>query len=136
MAWYRDIDVGQEPFDAGLDGNGRLMFKFNILAVKRPSTTFIQEIVTRLATQGVGTFGTSLFASTQARVPDGDGPYLQVIETGGTAPDRTHNAAPAPGYQHPGAQITARAKTHAAARGMALAAYAALQIRNLELSDT
>lgn len=35
--FYREINPLQEPFDLGLDQNGRAQVAFNIMAIKRPS---------------------------------------------------------------------------------------------------
>lgn len=89
---------------------------------------FIDDLVVLLVSAGVGVYGTNIFASSKSQVPDGDGPFLSVKETGGTSPDGTHNAVAfgLPGYQQPGAQLLARALTSTAARAMADAAYAAV----------
>jgi len=132
VTWYREIDVVQEPFDLGLDANGRAVVAFNVRAIKGPSATFEQELVARLVAAGVGSAGSTIFVSSSAAIPDGDGPYLTVTATGGLAPERTQAELPA--YQRPSAQIAVRARTYAAARDRARAAYQALVgVRNVDL---
>lgn len=136
--WYREIAVLQEPFDMGPDERGRQRVGFNVLAVKRPSATFPEELITLLVAAAVGTKATAsgnIFLSTGVSLPAGDGPYLSIIETGGTAPLRTQNAVATPAYQRPSAQIVVRAATYTAARTMARAAYNALVgVRNRTVS--
>ena len=97
---------------------------------------FLDEIATRLAAQSVGTVGTNIFKGSRAMIPNGDGPYLSLTETGGTAPGRIHNVATAH-PQRPSAQVAVRAKNYATARAMAHAAYNALDgVSNTTLSGT
>jgi hypothetical protein len=83
---------------------------------------FHLEIIGRFVSQGVGTYvGSSrnIFSGSKAVIPDGDGGYLSVIETGGTGPARTQANA----TQRPGAQIVGRSKNPITARALAVAAY-------------
>jgi hypothetical protein len=132
-AWYREINVNQEPFDIGLDKNGRSMYSFNIAVVKASSDEFLEEIIGLLVAAGVGVFGTDIFGGTNAKLPDPDvtDPILTVKATGGATPERTHNEIAPPAYQRPSAQIVARGVSQSAARTMARDAYNALVgIRN------
>ena len=54
---------------------------------------FLDEIKDRLVAQGVGTYGSNIFLGSKAVIPTGDGPYLSIIETGGTGAIRTHGTA-------------------------------------------
>jgi len=131
MTWYREIEALQEPFDLGLDNNQMAKVVFNIMAYKGPSTTFIEETVKLLVDAGVGTYNTNIFSTSSKDIPIGDGPYLSIIETGGTFPERTHNDTAAPAFQRPTAKLVVRAKTYAAARTMSRAAYNVLvAVRN------
>lgn len=97
---------------------------------------FLDEIMARLVAQGVGVKGSNIFLGSGAEIPTGDGPYLSIIETGGSAPTRVHNAAGAH-TQRPTAQLTSRAKSYNSARNMAKAAYDALDgVFNTTLSGT
>lgn len=93
---------------------------------------FLDEIAAKLVAAHVGVIGTNIFLSSSAKIPAGDGPYLTLIETGGSAPGgykerlgRVHNKAAAE-TQSPTAQIAVRAKSYVVARTMAKAAYFAL----------
>lgn len=78
----------------------------------------------------------SVFLSSRAGIPTGDGPYLSIVETGGTSADRTHNRDD-DGYERPGAQITARALTYISARTMLQTAYdAVMAIENENVNGT
>lgn len=71
---------------------------------------FNDEIKQRLVDMGVGTYGSNIISGSKGVIPDGDGPFLSIIETGGTAPLRVHNEARAH-VQRPSAQILVRGKT-------------------------
>lgn len=97
---------------------------------------FLMELAQRLADTEVGTIGVNLFLSSKAQIPAGDGPFISLIETGGTAPERTQNTISPPAYQRPRAQVVVRAKTYPVAEATARLAYDALTLRNTELSGT
>lgn len=135
MTKYLDIVPAQEPFLLPADDLGRAVFAFNIDATKQASETFPEEVLKLLQNAGVGTPVTNMFIGSQATLPLGDGPYLNLIETPGQTALRTHNSVATPAYQRPSAQITVRAKTLVAARAMARAAYNALVgVRNQEVT--
>jgi hypothetical protein len=123
--WYLTVDPLQEPTDVGPAEDGRQQYSFNVLARKRPSVTFLEELLGVLELAGVGAVEVDLFGSSATAIPTGDGPYLVLRETGGTAPKGTHNDGPA-AYRCPAAQVLVIARTTAAARTMAHAAYDAL----------
>ncbi len=127
MARYLGISPLQEPFDGGLDGKARAQVMFNVLITKTPSTTVAEELIKILTDAGVGVEGTDIFFSSRASVPDGEGPFLSLIEQGGAAPGFIHNQD-IPAYPSPGAQIVVRAKSYTQARAMAWAAYNALVV--------
>lgn len=134
MTWYKEIDIVQEPFDLKLDPSGRARVAFNIDVIKRSSDTLLEELVKILTDAGVGTYGNNIFDTSKADIPDGNGPYLSIIETGGTSPERTQNLVLTPAYPQPSAQIVVRATDYTDARTMARAAYVALaKIRNTDI---
>lgn len=95
---------------------------------------FLDDLAWQLEDDGVATRGTDLFLTTRASVPflaSGTAATLHIIETGGTAPQRTHNSLDAPAYLRPSAQVVARANSYEVARAMALDAYISLAaVRN------
>lgn len=81
---------------------------------------FAEELVTLFSS--LGTFGSTIFIGEKTAIPSGDGPYLSIIETGGSGPQRIQNQL-LPAYKYPTAQIVTRAKTYVAARTMAQSAW-------------
>lgn len=97
---------------------------------------FTDDIVTVLSAASLGAVGTDIFIGARAAIPAGDGPYLSLIETGGTAPMERHDHVGTP-YQQPSMQLVARAKGATVARIRARAAYNALVgIRNQTINGT
>jgi hypothetical protein len=94
---------------------------------------FLDDLVTELEDAGVGTWGTNIFTSTRAEVPvlaSGEA-SLQLIETGGTAPENTQNALGQPAFMRPSAQILARANSKVQAEAKAWDAYRVMfRVRN------
>ena len=98
--------------------------------------SLLDDLAAKLVSDGVGVLETSIFVSSRSILPDGDGPYLSVYETGGVAPTRVQNASEA-ATQRPTAQIVARGASYTAARALAQAAYDSLDgIFNTTLSGT
>ena len=62
MAWYLWLKPQNEPYDIDLDGPGRVKMAFQVMAMKEPSGTFIEELVGVLEDASVGSFGTDIFA--------------------------------------------------------------------------
>ncbi len=133
MTWYVEILATQEPFPMGLDENKKARSVFNITTMKRPSSTFVDEIAKRLEDQGVGLKNTDIFATPMADIPTDEGTYLSITETSGAPSADTHNEQ-APAYPKPSAQILVRAKTSELAEAKARLAYDALAgVRNVDL---
>lgn len=84
---------------------------------------FLDEIAAKLVSAGVGTIGTNILLSSKAVIPTGAGPYLSLIETGGSGSVRTQNNT---AIERPTAQISARASSYPVARTMLKTAYDAL----------
>ena len=129
-ARYLAIEPQQEPLDVGLDENRRVQFVFNVVATKRPSRRFTQEVVAILVGAGVGVAGTSIFTSSKSVVPPGGGPFISIRATGGAGPIGTHNGG-ANAYRRPGAQILVRGESVTQTEAMVWNAFDALTaIRN------
>lgn len=98
---------------------------------------FLDEIVDRLVAQGVGVRKVNIFASSDANIPSGDGPYLTIYETGGSGSSRTQDDR---ATERPTAQIAVRAKGYIFSRAMCKLAYDALGgangLHNVTLSGT
>lgn len=121
-AWYVFIEGVQRPFDAGQDSVQRAELKFNVDIQKRPSNDLEKEIASILQTAGVGTWEDDIFASSAKTIPDGDGPYLVITDTGGAFDNKGHNTI----YAQASVQISVRARLYATAKATANAAYNAL----------
>ena len=133
MTDYRSIRAVSEPQDAGgLDEAGRRLCAFTVLAWKRPSPTFVLEVIRILVDAGVGVANVTIFGSSGAVIPEGDGPFLHVRADGGAGAVGTHNDPPAEWDRRPAAAILVHASTWQAAEAMAQAAYGALvNVRNV-----
>ena len=98
---------------------------------------FLDEIADRIQSQGAGVLGQNMFLSTKANIPSGAGPYITIVESGGTTSRRTHNNT---ATQRPAAQIVVRASAYPAARAQAVLVYNALGgdngLHNIELMGT
>jgi len=138
MTWFLNLQPLQEPFDLGSpDEAGRAQWSCNFLATKRPSPSFILEVIAVLVAAGVGIDSgpnANIFGSSMATIPAGDGPFLSIRATGGTGPLGTHDGGPG-AYRRPGVHVLARAATAAAAEAMAQSAFEALvAVRNQAVS--
>lgn len=94
---------------------------------------FLDDLVTQLETDGVGTFGVNITKSSRAAIPmvPSGGATLNIVLTGGTKAERIQNNTIRPAFQRPSAQLTARANSPAVAFTMAQAAYDSLwKVRN------
>jgi hypothetical protein len=139
---YLSIAPQQEPHDLGLDdsGSGRIVYVFNVLALKRPSATLLRDLIGILVAAGVGVENVNIFASSKAVIPDASVPgappaILHLKATGGTPPIGTHNDGPG-AYRRPGAQVFVYGTTTQAAEAMVYAAYNALiGVRNQEVAS-
>lgn len=79
----------------------------------------LDEISALLIANGVASV---IYTGSGANLPTGPGPYLSLIESGGTGPEYVQNQS-APAYQRPALQVVARATKYTDARAMIAAAY-------------
>lgn len=99
--------------------------------------SFVDDLITILEEANVGTRAVSIFVGAKASLPDGPGPFITIIQTGGAPPVGTHNMTTLPAYVRPSAQIMARGEDAEAVENMAQAAYNALfPIRNRFVNGT
>jgi len=95
------------------------------------------DIGAYLVAEGVGVLATNIYISSKAPIPPGDGPFLSIIETGGSGPDRTQNSVLQNAYENPSAQILVRGKSYVAARAKLRLAYNAfVKVRNQTINGT
>lgn len=123
MSRYIDILAVQRPWPIGVDENSRVMFASNYEAnAAAPVVDWEKEIVKLLSDVGLATLGTDTFIGPAAvlPLPPAAGPYLSVIDTGGSAPWEAQSGEE---YERLSVQIVIRAATYAAARTRALAVW-------------
>lgn len=82
--------------------------------------SFLDDIKSLIVAAGVP--AASVLLSSKAVLPTTGGPYLSIIETGGSEPLRTHNAT-IDAYQYPSAQLLARGTDYKLTRAMLQTAY-------------
>ena len=97
--------------------------------------TFLDEIAARGVALGLGVIGTSIFLSSKAVIPTGNGPYTSLTATGGAGAQYVQNAN-TPFAQRPGVQVLVRASAYPVAEAKAREWYNALTLRNTTLSGT
>ncbi len=126
---YVDILAISTPFPIGLDTNGRTQFSCNYVATcVSPNDDFKNEILRLISDASLGTKGTNLFVGRFAKIPIGDGPYVQFIETTGFPPLETHNGSK---YLRRGFQIIVVAAVYSVAETRANAIWQTLDgVRN------
>jgi len=137
MTWYRDIQPLGEPFGLDeLDEAGRVQLVFRLVATKRASETFLQELMTILERANVGRRKVDIIGGTLAPIP-ASGRYLLITVEAGPIPIGTHSGKDAgiAAYRRPAARILIGAASMPEAEAMAQAAYKALSAcrnRNVE----
>lgn len=90
---------------------------------------FIEDLISLLETASVGTGNVNIFATSKSAIPQGNGPYLGIAETGGTSPDYIQDQI-LPAYHKPTAQLTCRSISYLSARTMLANAVNALCVVN------
>lgn len=125
MSTYLEILAVQRPFPIGEDENARVMYSCNYDAVAHAPVQKLEEEVYRILNDVglalVGPTGDTVFDRRTPRI--GAGPFLNIIDTGGTRPDETHNGDV---YERLSFQIIVRAADYRIARTRALAVWRAL----------
>lgn len=117
--------VQSEPFPIGEDELRRPMISCNYMAhTVGPVASLEDDIIALLVAASVVADGSSIYIGPVATFPaDDDGPFTEIILTGGIAPGATHNGTRYPRISF---QIVVRATTYAAAQARAKAIHAAL----------
>jgi hypothetical protein len=134
-SFHRDIEMLQEPMDLSVDKNQRPYWAFNVIVTKTFSRQISEEVAKILVDASVGVVNTNIFLGLNKPIPDGDGPFLLIVETGGLFPERTHNDVTLPAWQRPATQISVRGTSVAATKEMIWEAYEALVgVRNLSVT--
>lgn len=97
---------------------------------------FADEIAARLVADGIFTQAT-IYIGLKLTVPAGAGPFIQLVETGGSGPERTQNSVTKPAYVRPSMQLLITSSSQATNEAKAKAVYDSLvKVRNMTLSGT
>lgn len=88
------------------------------------ASTFFPDLISFIEA-GISSlrYGTNLFKGPKAALPEGRGPYVSLIRTGGLGAEGTHNSVDVPAYERPTAQIVVRATDYDVAEAMAQQLY-------------
>lgn len=122
---FLSIEAKQEPFPIGLDALKRPMMSVNFdVLMAAPAGDWEMCIVKLLVDAELGSFNADIFRGSGVALPEADGPYISIINTGGTAPMREHGNDVK--YLRPSFQLVVTAKNSSAGRARARAAYDAL----------
>lgn len=130
---YLSIVAVGRPVAFAVDTSNRVMFTMNFDAhAAAPITKFEEEIYRILYDAGLAVLNTDTFIGPAAVLPTGPGPYLTIINTGGYAPDHTHNGDL---YERPSCQIVVRAISYTVARDRAMLVWRTLNnLHNVEVT--
>lgn len=124
MSRYLEITAVQRPFAFDVDENDRTLYSVNFTArAAAPVNEFEEEVLKRLNSLGLATGGVDTFIGRSPVIPAGDGPYISIIDTGGSFTDRAHGGE---AYESLSMQIVIRALDSEVGRTRALAIWRAL----------
>lgn len=99
--------------------------------------TAAEDLMSLIEDAGIAVYGDTLFLSTHADLPAGDGPLISLIEVGGSGPEGTHNSLDTPAYVRPGFQIVCRGADYDAVRAAAQSVYDLFfPVRNRTINGT
>lgn len=125
--FFLSIMAQQRPFPIGEDVKGRSMFSVNFLAqAEAPVADFGGCIIKVLVDAGLvvdGGANPTVFEGPDVEVPDGAGPFVLIIPTGGPPPMDTHDGKR---YDWLSVMLNVRGSSYVAAQNKALACYEAL----------
>lgn len=84
--------------------------------------TIEQDVTTLIEDASLATFGTNYFIGTRPYIPSGDGPFVAVAMTPGSAPGYIQDESTPP-YRHPGAAVTVVAASAIASKALAMSLF-------------
>ncbi len=97
MSLYISIlSDSSKPIDVGWDANNRLLRSMNFTIKAQSVVTDLEgEILKRLNDVSLATFSTNpttgdTFIGSRVTIPTGEGPFIQIIDTGGSRAERSH----------------------------------------------
>lgn len=122
---YIEILAVDRPFTFDVDDNDRQMWSLNLEAKSHGDVEEWEEDLVRIA-QDAGVplvLNTNAFIGSRSVLPPDDGPLVTVIDSGGIAPEETHDGSR---FENLSAQIVTRGKDFVSTRERALAVWRAL----------
>lgn len=93
----------------------------------------LAALTARLEDEALGVAGTTIFYSSGARIPDGEGPFISLRMGPGLRPWGTHNDG-VTAIRRPSVQVVVRGNVYATVTATAAAVYAALSFVNETVS--
>lgn len=121
---YIEILANHAPIDFNEDEQGRVMWSINIRSrAQSPVTNWEGELASHLNSLGYGTLGTDMFIGRRAVIPEGDGPFVHISNTGGLPAEETHDGGR---IERMTAQITVIALSYTVGHTRALAIFRTL----------
>jgi minor capsid protein len=114
--FYTYSEAVQNPIAVGVDIKGRKMFSFNFRCQSLGLPTDLEDdMLAILSSAGLVIPNVTAFGS-NATLPDEDGPFILLRDTGGSAPFETHNMDV---YANLSLQIVVYAANYVAGRSLA-----------------
>lgn len=123
--YYLSSVAVQSPISIGVDAKGRNIFSINFRCQSSGlPTAFEDDIMRVLATANLVVSGATGFIGPSSTIPEGDGPFILLRDTGGSAPIQSHNDDI---YANLSVQITVYAKSYTIGRTRANAIWNVLK---------
>lgn len=94
-----------------------------------------EDLAAHWLTKGVIASVDDVLTGGMAQIPDGDGPYISVVETAGAGAEYRQEVE-GTSMEMPGAQVTVRSTDYVEARTLARALWAALPVFNASIGGT
>ena len=117
---YIQILAIQEPFPFNTDSLNRIMFSCNFNAMCTPTLSPENDFAAILSSASLINLSTDTFIGPLADIPQGDGPFITILNTGGSSVDFTHDGDKT---RRPSIQIVTRAIDYEVARSKAMDIY-------------
>lgn len=87
---FIEILALQNPFTIGVDPQKRNIFSMNFQCKTAGTVSkFEESIIKILSDAGICILGTNAFIGPSSVMPDGDGPFILLINTGGYGPEQS-----------------------------------------------
>lgn len=131
MSFYMSIRADQRPFDLSEDDNAHNVFVCNYTGQSFGDVdTWEDDLVSVIEGGGFGLmFGDEIFIGPRAILPDGDGPFVTIIDTGGARQELFHDTTD-PVMENLSAQISVHGRNFQSAQTLSLGIWRALVIHN------